>query len=293
MEKVIKPSFLLTCRNYFLLSKPGIIFGNAVAAIGGFAFASKAKLNMALFFYMLIGLSLIIASACIFNNYIDREIDAKMKRTRNRILVKKLISSRNAMIYAVVLLICGILLLFFKTNTPAAALAFLGFFIYVGFYSLLKHLTLHATLVGSLAGAIPPLVGYSSVTGSLDIGSIILFIIFALWQMPHFFAIALYRMDDYVSASIPILPIKKGVKSTKTHMLIYIIAFMMACFFLTFCKYARLPFFIGTGALSLLWIVLCLQGYRCKNDQIWARKMFIFSLVMVMALSLLISFNFI
>jgi heme o synthase len=291
MERISKLPFKLVLRNYILLSKPGIIFGNGVSAVGGFALASKGHFQFFLFLSMMLGLSMVIASACIFNNYIDREIDAKMKRTRNRVLVKGLISIKNAMVYAFILLVCGCCILLVNTNLLTTVLSLSGFAIYVFLYSFLKHSSIHATLVGSFAGAIPPVVGYCSLTGSLDKGALILFLMFAMWQMPHFFAIALYRLEDYKAASIPVLPLIRGSFNTKTQMLLYIIGFMGASSLLTVFGYTGYVFLFLITLLSLYWIYLCIKGYQCKNDHKWARKMFLFSLVVVMVLSISIPFN--
>lgn len=117
-----------------------------------------------------IGLSLVIASACVFNNYIDRQIDAKMARTQNRALVQGLILSQNALLYASSLALIGFSTLILFVNLTAAYSAAFGFFVYVLLYSFLKRSSVHATLVGSFAGAVPPVVGYTAISSQLDSG---------------------------------------------------------------------------------------------------------------------------
>lgn len=259
--------------------------GNLITLAAGFLLASKGIMHWGLFFATLLGLALIIASACVFNNYIDRPIDKKMKRTKNRPLVTGAISNTHAIIFAIILVLLGNIILFAYTNLLTVFVAGIGFFIYVVLYSIWKSRTIYGTAIGSIAGAIPPVVGYCAVTNRLDLGAWILFFVLVLWQMPHFFAIALYHIDDYTAADMPLLPIKKGALRTKIHMLVYIIGFMGACMLLTFFHYTGYLFFIISLALSFAWVALCLQGFKSRNDQVWGGHMFRLSLVIITILS--------
>jgi heme o synthase len=270
---------------YLSLTKPGIIMGNAITAASGFALASKGHFDFSLFFATLIGLSLIIASGCAFNNYIDRKADQKMPRTKNRPLAKGIISIRSANLFAIILGLAGVLFLSAFVNTLTTIIALVGFGVYVLFYSFLKYRTTHATLVGSIAGAVPPVVGYTAVTGHLDAAALLLFGIIALWQMPHFFAIAIYRLEDYAAASIPVLPVKKGIPTTKIQMLLYTVAFTIAATLLSLSGHVGKLYPVVALILGSIWICLCVQGLETNNDKIWARKMFVFSLLVVTALS--------
>lgn len=274
-------------KTYYLLTKPGIIFGNAITAIAGFALASKGNFDFVLFLQTLVGLISVIASACVFNNYIDRERDQKMERTKNRPLALGLISSNKALIFASCLGMFGISILFLYTNIIATAIAALGFFVYVALYSFWKH-SEYATLVGSLAGATPPVVGYAAVSNTLDLGALLLFTILVLWQMPHFYAIAMYRIKDYQAANIPVLPITKGIHITKIHMFFYVIAFCVSCLLLPLLGYTGYSFFAVAAILGLSWLFLSFQGFQAKNDVIWAKKMFFLSLIIITALSIAI-----
>lgn len=274
-----------------MLTKPGIIFGNAVTAAGGFILASKAQIDLWLFLVTLMGLSLLIASACVFNNYIDRNMDKMMVRTQNRALVKGEISEQKAIGFATLLGVFGLLSLMRYTNLLTTIIALCGFLIYVVLYSLWKYRSSYATAIGSISGGIPPVVGYCAVVGCLDIGAFLLFMIVALWQMPHFFAIAVYRFDDYVAASIPVLPVKRGMYVTKVHMLLYIIAFLIPVFMLTMFGYTGYVYLIVIGLLGLFWLFLCIKGFKSTNDKLWGRQMFHFSLVVIMLLCIMISVN--
>ena len=278
-------------KTYYLLTKPGIIMGNLITTAGGFALASKGRIDPWLFFAMLIGLGSVIASACVFNNYIDRAADAKMARTKNRPLAKGAIAPWKAIVFAIVVGAFGILFLALFTNYLAASIAALGFFVYVVLYSLWKVHSMHATLVGSISGAIPPVVGYCTVSHSLDAGAFLLFAILVLWQMPHFFSIALYRRDEYAAASIPVLPNMKGAYATKVQMLLYVIGFSGATVLLMAFGYVGIAFFTVASVLSAAWLYLSIKGFKAENDRLWARSMFRLSLVIITALCVMISFD--
>ncbi|MEZ0286312.1 MAG: heme o synthase, partial [Candidatus Paceibacterota bacterium] len=234
-------------KTYYLLTKPGIIMGNGIAAIAGFALASEGRFHPLLFLGLLVGLALVIASACVVNNYLDRDIDEKMARTKNRALVKGLISGKSALIFASTLGILGTLILFFFTNTLTAAVGLFGWFFYVVVYTLLKRRTVYGTLIGSISGAIPPVAGYCAVANRIDVGALILFVTLCLWQMPHFFAIAIYRLKDYKAADIPVLPIKSGIQNTKIHMVLYATAYTISAAYLTILGYTGFTYLVVVG----------------------------------------------
>ena len=275
-------------KTYYMLTKPGIIFGNAVTTLAGFALASRGVYNFPLFFEALLGLCFVIASACVFNNYLDRDIDEKMERTKGRALVVGTIPEKHALIYAAILSIIGFSILLAFTNLLTAVMALIGFVVYTTLYTLMKLRTIYGTLIGSIAGAIPPVVGYTAVSDQIDIGAVILFLMVVLWQMPHFYAIAIYRLKDYQAASIPVLPVKKGMRATKVQMLLYTLAFIIASMMLTVFGYTGYSYLAVVTILGALWIGMNIQGFTCDNDTLWARKMFIFSLVVIMSLSIMI-----
>jgi len=276
-------------KTYYLLTKPGIIMGNLITTIAGFALACTAGIDLILFIKTLVGLGLVIASACVCNNYIDRHSDKKMERTKNRALVEGVISSKKALIFAFFLGATGLPILAFSVNYLTAFMAFIGFVVYVGMYTFLKTHTRYATLIGSISGAIPPVVGYVAVSNRLDIGALLLFLILVLWQMPHFYSIAVYSFDDYKAASIPVLPIVKGIAITKIHMTLYIIAFMILACLLTFYGYAGYAYLASATILGATWLGLSIKGFNAKNDARWARKMFAVSLITIVGLCAVIT----
>ncbi|MEZ0231668.1 MAG: heme o synthase [Methylophilaceae bacterium] len=280
-------------KQYLLLTKPGIIFGNLVSVAGGFFLASQGNIDFSLFIATALGISLVIASGCVLNNYIDRDIDKKMERTKNRVLVLGLISPTAAVIYGCVLGIAGIALLYATTNLLTVMFSLGGFLIYVGLYSLyLKRNSVYGTLIGSLSGAAPPVIGYCAVSNQFDMGAAILLVIFSLWQMPHSYAIAIFRLNDYRAASIPVLPVEKGILTTKKHIVLYIVAFVIATLMLTFSGYAGNSYLAVAAVIGIYWLGMALSGYKTSNDQRWAKKLFAFSIVTITALSVMMSVDF-
>ena len=278
-------------KTYYLLTKPGIIMGNLITTASGFFLASRGHIDIVLFFFTMIGLGSIIASSCVCNNYIDRESDRKMARTKNRALASGTISHKKALFFAFILGVIGTFTLFIATNALSLGLALFGFVIYAGCYSLWKHHSSAATLVGSIAGAIPPVVGYTAVSGILDLGAILFFLLLVLWQMPHFFAITIYRQREYDHASIPTMATRRGIWITKLHMFFYIIAFLFTSSLLLLFGYTGLAYLAVVSLLSLSWLVLCIKGFRTEDHVIWARQMFRLSLVVIVGLSVMVSLD--
>lgn len=191
-------------KEYLSLTKPGIIMGNMLVAMSAFIFGSLGPIDWRLFLLMTGGLTLIIASGCVFNNYFDRRIDAKMERTKNRPLAAGTIPPLNALLFGFVLLLVGAALLW-NTNLFALYVGLGGFAAYVLLYTPLKHVSALAMYVGAVAGATPPVVGYAAAANTLDANAAWLFAFLYVWQLPHFLAIAIFRFDEYAAAGVPML----------------------------------------------------------------------------------------
>ncbi|WMC10706.1 heme o synthase [Oceanimonas pelagia] len=281
-------------RPYLKVTKPGIIMGNLISVAGGFFMAARGDINWSLMWATLIGLSLVVASGCAVNNCIDRDIDARMRRTRNRVTVTGELSARTALIYGLVLGVAGFGLLAWFTNTVATGFAAFGYAVYVGFYSLwLKRASVYGTLVGSLSGAVPPVVGYCAVTGQFDAGAAILLLMFSLWQMPHSYAIAIFRYEDYAAANIPVLPVAEGVAKAKRQIVLYIALFCVVTALLPLSGYTGLTFMTVACATSLWWLVMAFNGYRRGAEALgWARRVFVLSIVTITAISVTMAFDF-
>ncbi|MGL9759801.1 MAG: heme o synthase [Symbiopectobacterium sp.] len=280
-------------KQYLQVTKPGIIFSNLISVVGGFLLASKGNIDYPLFIATLFGVSLVVASGCVFNNVIDRDIDKKMERTKNRVMVKGLISVKISLRYAAALGIAGFALLYVVANPLAVWLSVIGFVIYVGVYSLyMKRHSVYGTLIGSLSGAAPPVIGYCAVSNQLDAAALILLLIFSLWQMPHSYAIAIFRFKDYQNANIPVLPVVKGISVAKNHITLYIVAFMVVTLMLSLGGYAGYKYLVVAASVSIWWLGMALSGYKKLNDdKVWAHKLFVFSIVVITSLSVIMSID--
>lgn len=280
-------------KRYLVICKPGIIIGNLITLVGGFLLAARGDVDLQLLLATAVGLSLVVASGCTLNNCIDRDIDGHMARTRNRVLVTGEISLKAALAHGVVLGVIGFALLGYLTNWLAFGFAAFGYVIYVGFYSLwLKRSSVFGTLVGSLSGAMPPVVGYCAASGQFDAGGAILLLIFCIWQMPHSYAIALFRLEDYRNAGIPVLPVKQGIASTKVHIVLYVVAFAAAALSLALAGFAGVGYLLTAVLVSIWWLLLAVSGYRDNIDTTrWARQMFAFSIIAISALSVMMSID--
>ncbi|HSX53461.1 MAG TPA: heme o synthase [Patescibacteria group bacterium] len=279
----------MVLKSYYHLTKPGIIYGNLVTTAAGFLLASTGHIDLLLLVETLVGVSLVIASACVFNNYIDRGIDANMARTKQRALVSGKISAQSAIIYATLLGLLGFLILVVYTNPLTVVLGLIAMFVYVVLYGYAKRKSVLGTVVGSIAGALPPVAGYTAVTGSLDGGAALLFLILVCWQMPHFYAIAMYRFDDYKRAKLPVLPVVKGMKAAKVQILLYISAFTLAGALFTIFGYTHIVFLVVVGGLGLSWLYKGIKGFSAEDDKKWARGMFFYSLIVTLVLSVMLA----
>jgi protoheme IX farnesyltransferase len=274
---------------YYQLTKPGIIYGNLLTALAGFLLASKWHIDWTLLLALLAGVSLVIASACVFNNYLDRGLDEKMQRTKRRALVTGAIPVSQALVYATGLGTAGFAALIVGTNWLTVAIGVIAFVDYVVLYGLAKRRSEHGTLVGTVAGAAPVVAGYCAVTDRFDGGALILFMILVLWQMPHFYAIAIYRLKDYKAAGLLVWPVKKGLPSTKRQMLGYILAFMLANIALSLFGYTGYTYAAVMTLIGLYWLWLALQGFKTDNDRQWGRQMFFCSLIVILGLSVMLA----
>lgn len=281
-----------TIGKYLQVIKPGLVIGNLISVAGGFFLAARGDVDPMLLLATAVGTSLVVASGCVFNNRIDRSIDRRMARTRHRALARGDMSATVAVTYATGLGIGGLVLLWAFTNPLCVAIVAAGFIVYVVAYSLwLKRTSVYSTLVGSLAGAAPPLVGYCAVTHRFDLGAVILLAIFSLWQIPHSYAIAVFRLKDYASAAIPVLPVVRGIPTAKRHIVAHVLAFQMATLMLTFAGYTGYGFLAAATAIGLTWLGLAWSGGRIADDQRWAKWLFIFSVVSITALSVMMAID--
>ncbi|MEK4228198.1 heme o synthase [Solibacillus sp. FSL H8-0538] len=267
--------------------KTGIIKSNLIPMVAG--------LMLALYTYELsfidhiptiicavLGSAAVIAAAGTFNNVYDRDIDKVMPRTQSRPTVTGELSARSVLIVGIILLIVGTVLL--TLTTPLAGfLGFLGVFFYVVPYTMwTKRRTIWNTEVGSISGAMPPLIGWAAVAPNIwHPAAWALFAIMVIWQMPHFYAIAIRKKDDYAAAKIPMLPVAKGERRTYIQSNVYLVLLILSSFlFLPLSLGLTIVAFI----LSVIWLWMSIVGYHKKEGKKWANKMFVYSLIHMMAI---------
>nr|BET44360.1 MAG: heme o synthase [Candidatus Aschnera chinzeii] len=281
-------------RHYLIIIKPRIVFANIIAVITGFLSATNhiGSINYSILFTIIIGETLIVSSACIFNNYIDMDIDRMMTRTKTRPLAAGLINVKHCLIYAILLGISGIIILSYNVSKLSILLTIIAFIIYVILYSLyMKRHSIHAILIGSISGAIPPLAGYYAVYNNYHLIPVMLFLIYSIWQIAHSYAINIFRLNDYQKAQIPILPLKLGITITKIYILISIITFIISIIILFFISSIKYYYLLITTIVNLYWLLLAIIG--CKNNNgsstLWAKKIFIYSIITIIVFNIMLS----
>lgn len=262
-----------------------------MTAAAGFLFASQGHIDWWLFIALLAGTALVIASGCVFNNYLDRDIDKKMDRTKKRSLVIGDISTRNALTYASTLGIAGFAILAVYTNLLTVVIGLIGIIDYVILYGWAKRNTVHSTLIGGISGSTSLVAGYTAVTGNFDVPALLLFLIMAFWQMPHFYAIGIYRRKDYAAAHLPILTVKQGIPAAKKQILLYIIGYIASVSALAIFGYAGYTYLAVMLAITFWWLYVALQAPKATDDIEWAHKIFGISLLVLMVFSVMISLD--
>jgi protoheme IX farnesyltransferase len=243
---------------------------------------------------MLVGSALTMASACVFNNYLDRELDMKMERTRDRALPQNRMTPRFVFGYGVALGVAGLIVLFALVNVLSGWLGLLGMFVYVVVYTMwLKRSSTWSTSIGGISGAMPPVIGYCAVSGEIDAGAWILFALLFLWQPAHFWSLAIRRKEEYRAAGFPLLPVVKGVTRTKWQMLPYILLLIPASVLMYNYGYVGIYFLILSVGIAIVWFVHALSGLRAKDDEKWAKADFMISInyLMIMFLTMILDTN--
>lgn len=258
-----------------------------MSAVAGFLLASSLahSFRIGLFAATLGGISLVIASGCVINNYIDRGIDTKMARTRWRKKMLEQIGPVQTIIYGVVLGVAGFWLLLAFVNRLTALVGAVGLFFYLVMYGVWKRRSPFGTVVGSVSGSMPIVGGYTAVSGRLDTAALVLFLAMTLWQMPHFYAIAMYRYEDYRKAGLPVLPVMRGNRAAKVQIMAYAAAFTVVAAMLSLLGYTGYVYLVIMVGVGLLWLWKGFRGFKAADDSKWGRSMFMFSLVVLMTLS--------
>lgn len=283
---VLTESATTTMKDIKAFIKTGIINSNLMMVFAGFwlavHFTGKSfSGNWNTFIWTMLGSGLVIAGGCILNNWYDVDIDPVMERTKRRPTVTGRISLPTALILGISTTILGIAILLLA-SAAAALLAFCGWFAYVVLYTIWtkRRYTLN-TAVGSLSGAVPPLIGWAAIETRPHIVIVVLFLIMFVWQTPHFLALAMKKNEDYKAAGIPMLPAVYGFAFTKRQIVIYIacllpMPFYMADLGTVFVAFATL--------LNLGWLGAGIAGFMMKDDLKWANIIFVYSLNYLMVL---------
>lgn len=275
--------------DYVSLTKPGIVSLVLFTTLAGLWLASGGLLPGEVAFWTLLGTGLAAASAASLNNYLDRELDRLMARTRTRPLPAGRLRPIEALLGGVSLSLAAVLTLALQVNALSAALASIALLAYVPLYTTLKRTTPWAILVGGVTGALPPMIGWAAITDRLDPGAWVLFGILFLWQIPHFWALALYKREEYAQAGLPLLPLVAGEERTWRHIVLYTAGLLPVSLLLYPLEIAGLPYVVVALLLGLGFLFLALRGWRIPSgparDRL-ARVVFLYSLFYLSALSL-------
>jgi len=217
-----------TIKNYYELCKPNVVLMMLITALVGSLLASKTLAPLSLIAFAMLGIGLCASSAAAINQIIDRKADANMNRTENRPIPQGEVSPVNASIFAFILGSLGATILVIYVNTLTALLTLASLIGYAFVYTVyLKRATPQNIVIGGLAGAAPPLLGWTAVTNSIDPNSLLLVLIIFAWTPPHFWALAIHRKDDYAKENIPMLPVTHGVQFTKLQIILYTIILIL------------------------------------------------------------------
>lgn len=269
--------------DYYKNIKPGIVYGNVLHAFLGACFGLLVLNNWAPVVPALVGIALVIASACTVNNYFDRDIDTYMKRTKSRPTVKGQIGRSSTIMQATLLGVAGFCILLFAVNVTVALLGVVAYIWYAGLYTWAKRKTVHSTLIGTIPGALPVTAGYVAVVGWIDIVAILLTVLLIVWQLPHFYAIAVFRKKEYEAAKIPVLA-SFVTHSAMQKIIIATIAIYVAVLGMTlYFAQVAMGVYAVFVLLGLWWLIDAVRTQSRFQHIAWARRIFGHSLVVTMA----------
>ena len=271
-------------REYVELTKPRVVALICFTAVVGMFLATPGMVPLDVLLAGNLGIFLAAASAAVINQVVDASVDARMQRTRNRPLPAGQVTSTQALVFAAVLAAASMTLLVVFTNLLTALLTFASLIGYAVLYTMyLKRATPQNIVIGGVAGAAPPLLGWVAVTGSLDAGALLLFLIIFVWTPPHFWALAIHRRSDYAAVNIPMLPVTHGVAFTRLHILLYT-ALLVAVSLLPFVtRMAGLLYVAGALALGGRFLWLAWSMYHTGTDT-RAMQTFRYSIVYLIGL---------
>ncbi|GAC1394750.1 MAG: heme o synthase [Polyangiales bacterium] len=272
-------------RDLVALTKPRITVIVLLTAACGMKLASRA-VHGRTWLCTMVGTALIGGAANARHLWLERDVDAKMTRTRNRPLPAGRLAPGVALGFGLGLALLSLPILVLGVNAVAGALGAVALTSYVLMYTPMKRHSVRALWVGAIPGAIPPLLGWSAVTGRIDAGGLALFAVLFLWQIPHFLAIAVFRASDYANAGLKVVPVEHGDRATDSMMLRYAVAVAASSFLPLGAHLGSRAYVVVAALLGLAFVAACARGPRMAGAQRirWARGVFAFSIVYLVAL---------
>ena len=277
----LRSFFRLKINDYISLLKPRVMSLSIFTSIVGMIIA-PGSLDLLTSSLVILAITIGSGASGALNMWYERDTDALMARTKDRVLPLKRISPMGALVYGVVLAIFSVCLLYYVSNLLAASLLALTIFYYIFVYTIwLKKRTPQNIVIGGAAGAFPPLIGWASVSGSLSLEILLLFLLIFLWTPPHFWALALYQSDDYKKAGIPMMPIVVGDKKTVTMIILYSFTLLPVTMMMSY--YYSIFFAISSAILGISFIYLALNLRTFLGEgQMFVKKaqtLFYFSII--------------
>ena len=265
-------------KSYYELCKPNVVYMMLICALVGMLLAEQYVSSYLYLFVSLSGIALCAASAAAINQVIDRETDASMTRTDQRPLPQGELSPTHASIFAFVIGLLGAMILYFFVNTLTMILTISSLIGYAFIYTVyLKRATPQNIVIGGLAGAAPPLLGWSSVTNTIDPYALLLVLIIFVWTPPHFWALAIYRKDEYAKESIPMLPVTHGVEFTKLQIVLYTIILFIVSVLPYIVLMSGIIYLVSALILSSIFLYYSIKLFVSEDNEI-AMKTFQFSI---------------
>ena len=263
--------------NFLALTKPKIVLLLTLTALVGMLLTVEFYTNIFSSLASLLGFAFLAASSAALNQIFDRESDKNMERTKKRPLATGDISLTQALTFTAILLFIGSSLLLYFSNLLTLLITTFGFIFYSLVYTIyLKWATPQNIVIGGLSGALPPLIGWTAVTNEVSLLPLILVLIIFLWTPPHFWPLAIDRLEEYKKEGVPMMPIAKGVSRTKKEMIVYSILLLGASLAPFFYGLTGYFYLISTTALNLYFIFLCIAYLNDKKNEL-SMKIFNFS----------------
>ncbi len=280
---------LILWRDYVELCKPRVVaLMTLTAVVAMFLAAPPGELSWQVLIFGSIGITFAACSGGVMNQLIDRHIDALMARTKRRPLAAGRIQPWKAWIWAGLLMVMSMTMLITLVNFTAALLSFLALIGYAGVYTLfLKRATPQNIVIGGLAGAMPPLLGWTAVTGHIEVPGLLLVLIIYTWTPPHFWALAIHRYADYAKVNIPMLPVTHGLPLTRLNILLYTLLMIAVTYFPFIINVTGMIYCIGITALNIIFLYYAIAVYRNKHPR-YPFATFRYSIIYLMLLFLLL-----